>query len=173
MSFQNNASALAKAMGTRGLFGFLYKGRYYLVYNHFDSYPEGLGRDLVYEIQHGQIGEWLELLTKLKVICDDDKTLPTQEDIEKLAPYTELDVSDCSTDDWYCLTHKCQGSFIRVLESGYLLSYLPRGEMERGLVGDIMIEYQYILDFDHNQFIVRSYDENEQVYNLDNLPLFA
>lgn len=156
-------------MGTRGLFGFLYKGRYYMVYNQFDSYPEGLGRDLVMEIQNGRMDEWIELLTKLKVVFAAGPA-PTREDIEKLAPYTDLCVSECSTDDWYCLTRQCQGSFIHVLESGYLLSYLPRDKMETGLVSDMWIEYQYILDFDHNQFIVRSDEEEEQVFSLDNLP---
>jgi len=36
-------------MGTRGLFGFR-RGRYYVVYNHFDSYPSGLGFQLWKEI---------------------------------------------------------------------------------------------------------------------------
>ena len=30
-------------MGTHGLFGFFYQGRFYVVYNHFDSYEDGLG----------------------------------------------------------------------------------------------------------------------------------
>lgn len=37
-------------MGTRGLFGFYYKGKYYLCYNHFDSYFSYLGKNLIREI---------------------------------------------------------------------------------------------------------------------------
>jgi len=38
-------------MGTRGHFGFRYKKKYYMIYNHFDSYFEGLGKDLLEEIK--------------------------------------------------------------------------------------------------------------------------
>lgn len=34
-------------MGTRGLVGFIILGRKRGFYNHFDSYPEGLGEDIV------------------------------------------------------------------------------------------------------------------------------
>ena len=34
-------------MGTRGLLGHIIRGRKRATYNHFDSYPSGLGVDLV------------------------------------------------------------------------------------------------------------------------------
>ena len=37
-------------MGTRGLRIILFRGRYFIYYNHYDSYPEGLGRKLVSNI---------------------------------------------------------------------------------------------------------------------------
>jgi hypothetical protein len=37
-------------MGTRGLRIILFRGRYFIYYNHYDSYPEGLGQTLVCEI---------------------------------------------------------------------------------------------------------------------------
>lgn len=38
-------------MGTRGYYTFLYKGIYYVFYNHWDSYLDGLGQKLVNEIR--------------------------------------------------------------------------------------------------------------------------
>jgi hypothetical protein len=38
-------------MGTRGNYIFLYKGKYYIFYNHFDSYMTGLGADIVKELR--------------------------------------------------------------------------------------------------------------------------
>jgi hypothetical protein len=35
-------------MSTRGLFGFKHQNQYYGFYNHHDSYPEGLGREMIY-----------------------------------------------------------------------------------------------------------------------------
>jgi hypothetical protein len=37
-------------MGTRGLWSVFFRGRYYIYYNHFDSYPEGLGQILIDQI---------------------------------------------------------------------------------------------------------------------------
>ncbi|KAL3450991.1 hypothetical protein BJX65DRAFT_304407 [Aspergillus insuetus] len=37
-------------MGTRGLLFIRWKGRYYIYYNHWDSYPEGLGKAIVGKI---------------------------------------------------------------------------------------------------------------------------
>jgi hypothetical protein len=37
-------------MGTRGLLFIRWKGRYYIYYNHWDSYPEGLGKAIVEKI---------------------------------------------------------------------------------------------------------------------------
>lgn len=37
-------------MGTRGLLFVRFHGRYYVYYNHWDSYPEGLGDAIVQEI---------------------------------------------------------------------------------------------------------------------------
>jgi hypothetical protein len=39
-------------MGTRGLYGILYKGVYYLIYNQYDSYPvDGLGNNIIAAIK--------------------------------------------------------------------------------------------------------------------------
>eukprot|EP01038_Epipyxis_sp_PR26KG_P011322 gene11322-15186_t len=37
-------------MGTRGYIYFIYKGICYAIYNHFDSYPDGIGIDLLKQI---------------------------------------------------------------------------------------------------------------------------
>jgi hypothetical protein len=37
-------------MVTRGFKVYRHKGRYYVYYNHYDSYPEGLGLELLHEI---------------------------------------------------------------------------------------------------------------------------
>ena len=98
-------------MGTRGLFGFYYKGKYYVVYNQFDSYPSGLGVDIVEQIkcamETGVFLQWPTKLENIKVI-NPDSPHPTAEDIKNLTIYTDLRVSDQSTLDWYCLVLNCQ-----------------------------------------------------------------
>jgi len=155
-------------MGTRGLFGFKYKGNYYLIYNHFDSYPSGLGANLIGEIKfmidNNLFNIWIRLLENIQIV--DKSIAPTDEDILKLSVYADLNVSECSEKDWYCLLRKCQGSFKRVLESGYLLD---SGFDDKVLLhGDIFIEYTYILNFDDNTFEVGP--GKTQIYTFDKLP---
>jgi len=92
-------------MGTRGFFAFHYKGKYYVMYNQFDSRPSGLGTDLLREIKsaidNGTLDEWKAKLEALVIVNEDDISTPEQ--IEQLALYTDLGVSNQSTDYWYCL----------------------------------------------------------------------
>lgn len=134
-------------MGTRGLFGFCHKGKYYMVYNHWDSYPNGLGNQLIEEIltaiKNGDFDNWSKKLDNLKII-DDHSSLPSENDKKNLSKYTCLSVSSHNDNDWYCLLRHCQGSFKNVLESGYLLNCCPSGEMYE--------EYAYVINFDTGHF---------------------
>lgn len=117
-------------MGTRGLFGFYYKKKYYFVYNHFDSYPKGLGNKLIKEIidmiKNNEMEKWIEMLINIKVVFETDKS-----------------------EDWYYKLHENQGSFKKTLESGYLLT---DDSYKNKYTNDIFIEYSYVLDFDHKIF---------------------
>ena len=134
-------------MGTRGLFGFKWKGKYYLVYNHHDSFD--LRYDLVREIKEmlssGQRDAWIKMLENIIIV--DEETKPAECDIEKLKKYADLGVSTRSTTDWHCLLSRTQGSYVAVLESGYMINY-----SEEYLTGDLHIECSYVLDFDKNTF---------------------
>jgi hypothetical protein len=134
-------------MGTRGLFGFYYRGQFYVVYNQFDSYPSGLGAEIVAElkraIQENLLGEWIHLLEQLKVVSA--SVSPTQEDIEKLRSYTDLTVSTQSPTDWYCLLRRCQGSIETVLTCGYIDNCVSSHGVPR------WEEYAYIVNLDTNQ----------------------
>ena len=153
-------------MGTRGLFGFYYKGKYYLVYNNWDSYPDGLGHDLLreikYALENNLLDDWIQMLIVSKVVSDDIN--PTEEDIKKLEKYTDLTVDNRSTMNWYCLTRKCQGSFVSVLESGYIYT---DADYENKLTGDIFVEYSYVLDFDNMRFVLNDCNGFYDSINLD------
>lgn len=147
-------------MGTRGLFGFYYKGRFYVVYNHCDSYRSGLGlkvlNSLIAAIKNGTIDQWKEKLITIKEV--DEKIPPTAEDIKKLSAYTDLGVSTQSTSDWYCILRSCQGSIESVLGSGYILNAVDENGQP-----DFQ-EYAYIINFntDHLDF----YGNDESSYPL-------
>jgi len=128
-------------MGTRGKFGFFYKGKYYTCYNHSDSYPSYLGVHLILEIIRADLDEWIKLLENMKEVSRDVK--PTPEDIKRLEKYTDLSVSTGSTEEWYCLLNLTQGSFYHVLHSGY---------MENVEEIDMSEDYYYVLDLDNRKF---------------------
>ena len=138
-------------MGTRGIYGFFYKGRYYIQYNHYDSYPRVLGVSLILEILNANLDEWIKLLENLVLISDEVK--PTLKDINKLQKYTDLKVSNQSIYDWYCLLHLTQGSFHHVLHSGYLINHVDANGTP------MMEEYAYILNFDEKTL---DYDDGEE-----------
>lgn len=52
-------------MGTRGLYTFIYKGKFYVFYNLWDSYPEELGESIVYEIKKMVKKDKLKKMKKL------------------------------------------------------------------------------------------------------------
>jgi hypothetical protein len=164
-------------MGTRGLFGFYYKNKFYVVYNHLDSYPEHLGKLLVEEITeavksgqvnsgevtNGEVDQWMEMLEKI-IWVDDGHTDPTPEDIERLKPYTDLSVSSRSELDWYCLLRGTQGSMKKVLECGYMMNQVNSDGVP------YFQEYAYILNFDTKKFDFYEGDVCKESFELSELP---
>ncbi|AYV78783.1 MAG: hypothetical protein Edafosvirus33_3 [Edafosvirus sp.] len=151
-------------MGTRGTILIKFNGKWFKVYNHLDSYFEGLGMNLMNELVEllklNSVDNLILKLERIKIV--DDNVLPTQEDINNLKEYTSLGVSNQSTDDWYCLTRECQGSLKALIESGYALS-LDEKDLE---------EYNYCIDFDKKEFfcndkLVCNFNGLEKLCNKD------
>lgn len=151
-------------MGTRGLFGFCYKGKYYLAYNHWDSYPEGLGANVIQQLKHAidnnLLNDWKNKIVELIEV--DENVPPTEKDIENLKKYTNLGVSNQSTDDWYCLLRGTQGSIQSILDAGYIENYA----IDNTNKCNAGAEYTYTVNLDNNTLDV-SWGES---YPFDNLP---
>jgi len=127
-------------MGTRGTFGFRIDGEDKLTYNHFDSYPEGLGKTIV-EFVHS-VKSWDTVKEQVRALRDISNTKPTQEDIEACASVTDLSVSNQSTEDWYCLLRNTQGNPNAILQVG-------RYEGANEFINDsLFCEYGYIVNLD-------------------------
>lgn len=103
-------------MGTRGFITFAVGGTEKTAYNHFDSYPTGVGTQVVEALKT----EWVtpDAVRELRVVGPDDK--PTPADVRKLAAFTDLGVSRGSTDDWYCLLRETQGDPVKILRAGVI-----------------------------------------------------
>lgn len=125
-------------MGTRGFTGFVNGGIEKIVYNHFDSYPSGVGAEVVQAV----LSEHITPEAVADLVMVDGKTTPTPAEIEHLAPWTDLGVSEQSTADWYCLLRKTQGDLVAILKAGYAedASDFP--------LDSLFAEWGYIVDLD-------------------------
>ena len=95
-------------MGTRGAYGFRVDGQDKVTYNRFDSYPGGLGEEMIGFIRQTPDSELLAIAKRLKMV--DGNTAPTEKQIEQYRDKTlDLSVSGQTENEWYCLLRDAQG----------------------------------------------------------------
>ena len=135
-------------MSTRGFIGFVADGTEKIAYNHCDSYPSGLGVDVLTWLRdtlttHGAV--MIEQVKNLRVV--DGEAEPTDAEIEQFRNTTNRSVggrSDRPT--WYQLLRNTQGNPAAILAAGAIedASHFP---------GDsLFAEYGYVVDTDARQF---------------------
>jgi hypothetical protein len=126
-------------MGTRGLFGLIIQGRKYATYNHFDSYPKGLGAMIVVFILSLSPSDIAAMAQRVRDIIVsfnyhtmtpsnsrqwvDPGSKPSTELQERYSAlgYAELTVSEGTTEDWYCLLYTTRGAkALPAIQSGDL-----------------------------------------------------
>jgi hypothetical protein len=129
-------------MGTRGAYGFRKNDQDKVTYNHWDSYPSGLGADVVEFIQGSSIDEMNQLADKIKLV--DGRSTPTEEDLELCKDVTNLSVSNGSTEDWYCVLRETQGNLDILREIPLMI------DSHTFLVDSLFCEWAYIINLDEN-----------------------
>lgn len=135
-------------MGTRGAILFAKGKKVIGSYNHYDSYPEGLGSEVLEVLKKvskknllNQLGDNVK---KLKAIDTEKK--PSKELQERYSKFADLHVSNQTLDDWYCLLRNVQGA--------NCIMPIATGELEHisddtSFVKDsLFCEYAYLIDFD-------------------------
>ena len=95
-------------MGTRGVWGLRKKGHTIAVYHHFDSYPEGLGCSFT-EFLKKNTNEKLSRMFD-NIVEINEKVQPTEEQKQycEQMGWCNLNISNRSTADWYCLLRETQ-----------------------------------------------------------------
>lgn len=141
-------------MGTRGMLGFVADGKETITYKQFDSYPAGLGADVL---------EWARAITDwdavkvqaAAIVHVDDATAPPTVDQEAnlltLANYTvnTHTIADSEgyavprdTPSWYQVLHRTQGEPAAILRAGHAV-HVPEWP------GDsLFCEWGYVVDMD-------------------------
>ena len=132
-------------MGTRGSLTFVHNGVEHTVYNHYDSYPEGLGATILSWIDHTKdFNKIRALVDNLTPVSEDDS--PTQEQLDLVGQRAGLTGS--TNNDWYTILRPSQGNIDLTLKAGYYAdaSYFP---------GDsLFCEWAYVIDLDKEIFEV-------------------
>ena len=132
-------------MGTRGAFGVRIDGTDKVSYNHFDSYPEGLGANIVNQLNdlinsHG-IDGIKAMARDLRMVSEDET--PTDVDVKRLSGFANLAVSKQSTSDWYCLLREAQGQLDVLLRDAKVMI-----DSRDFLLDSLFCEYAYIANLD-------------------------
>lgn len=130
-------------MSTRGAIGIRSNGKDFIGYNHFDSYPSGLGLTVLADCR--KLAKLAPAtirrkLAKLKLVTS--AMVPSIDDQKALAKWTDLEVSGRSKQDWYCLTRKAQGSILETFRCGYVVGNA------QFLADSLFCEWAYIVNFD-------------------------
>jgi hypothetical protein len=151
-------------MGTRGVTGFVADGKWYVTYNHFDSYPSYLGEEVLKFCK--RIKRWDRVkqnVLKVKLVSEDDT--PSVSEIEECAKYADLSVYTGSLENWYCLLHDLQG--VRILQE------IARGKVHhmidshKFMADSLFCEWGYVIDLDSNVLIVyRGFQKRSSPVNI-------
>lgn len=137
-------------MSTRGVTGFVADGKWFLSYNHSDSYPEWLGMRVLEFCK--QVEDWNALRENvLSVTLVDENVSPTPEEIdlymgyyanpnERILGYKREYV------DWYWLLHSLQGEgLLYEVEKGNLKHMT---DYHGFLANSLLCEWGYVIDLD-------------------------
>ena len=140
-------------MGTRGSWGYRLDGALKVTYNHFDSYPSGLGAAVH---RHARdLAEDPEARTKVAALTlVDEDDAPTAEQLAALRNVTG-DVSEAR--DWYWALHGLQGDPGAILSAGYMTD--GRDFAEHGS----RCMWVYVIDMDAGELIVHAGDMSTPV----------
>jgi hypothetical protein len=137
-------------MSTRGTFGIHIHQQDKLMYNHSDSYPDGLGVDILEQVRKLVKKPGLlalkEIARKLEIV--DGETKPTKEQRDLLKPYADFGVDDGRPDNWYCLTRQLQGDLARTLTAGINLGN------NTFILDSLFCEWGYIVNLDSDKLEV-------------------
>jgi hypothetical protein len=133
-------------MGTRGYYVFKYNGIYYIFYNHYDSYFDGLGQKIVDDINEliQNTKDWVEILKNLV------SEIPLCEDADKDASIHFTNIINC-------------------LEYPLSFEYYTSKKAPSNNAFSEYIEYIYTIDLDSMKFIVKPVDN--EYYNIKVFPL--
>ena len=135
-------------MSTRGLYGFRKDGEDKLTYNHCDSYPEWLGRNILEFCSKYSRKEMEELFAKIVLVAKN--CVPSTEQIAvcKAFDLYDGDVGTRDEKDWYCLLRNMQGNLEAVKKMADETGTAFMTNNNSFIYDSLFCEYAYIINLD-------------------------
>lgn len=135
-------------MGTRGFTGFVVDDEVKISYQQFDSYPSGVGMDVLkwLRVAVDSVTALRERVRQIEMVQEDSK--PTAAQIEKFRKYADERVGSGSVQEWYSLLRENQGRPDRFVEAGVMLD---AGDFP---LDSLFAEWGYVVDLDAETFEV-------------------
>lgn len=131
-------------MGTRGAVGFRVNRQDKLQYNHFDSYPEGLGHEVLEFIKNETIDSLKEMANKIEMV--DEYIAPSSEQIKECSKWSNCEIKEGEEIDWYSLLRSAQGN-LSVYNNG--LKYMLNANSF--MLDSLFCEYAYVINIDNQK----------------------
>ncbi|WNM70218.1 hypothetical protein [Myxococcus phage Mx1] len=149
-------------MGTRGAFGFRIGTVDKVMYNHFDSYPSGLGLEVAESLEKivkgKRVLDMKAAASTLKLVTEEDDPVAvfSAEEMERLGKYADGSVSTGT--DMY--------SFLRKLQGGELESILFDAKTlidgETFLLDSLFCEWAYIVNLETDKLeIYKGFNQDQ------------
>lgn len=136
-------------MGTRGLVGFYSNGKTKAMYNHYDSYIDGLGADVIKFLRTIRLDTLKDIVSKIKMVKEDSKPSSKQITECKIEGTVDLNVGTQKETDWYCLLRNTQGNLF-----AYAKGFPYMLDAQEFIKDSLFCEYAYIVNIDTNELEV-------------------
>jgi hypothetical protein len=137
-------------MGTRGAMGVRIDGVDKIAYNHFDSYPCGLGDSIVADLKamlsDPGIGGIRHLARALRLV--DEGSEATAEEQAKFGRFMDGGVGSKKPEDWYVLLRELQGELKGTLQAGVMI------DGHEFMADSLFCEWAYVVNLDESTFEV-------------------
>lgn len=128
-------------MGTRGFIGLTDDTRTVTIYNHFDSYPTGLGVWVAQFVRDADLDKAAEQFKAAVVVDEQVGPTPEQRAVLERKHFDGLD------GDWYSILREFQGQLGEYLNAGFLPTWHVDKPDAMLTSTDSWLEYGYRVDF--------------------------
>ena len=128
-------------MGPRGVYGFRIDQKDKVTYNHFNSYPKNLGKNVLLFIARTPLKQLKNIAQNITLV--DHYSVPSQDLIKKYKRFSNLNVSRGSNRGWYYLLRDTQGDLFPYNDGlQHLIDY------HEFLYDSLYCEWAYIINLD-------------------------